>query len=158
MRVDRGYLFWGIFFVLLGAIPLADREGWIKVGGLGDAWRLWPLIIIGIGVAILFSRTRLALVATVVAALVLGTLAGTALSSIGGGVFDCVRTGDPLPGRITTQGPLGGDASVDVHIACGTLQLTTAGTTEWTLDARYAGDSPRYEADADSFSIRPADG
>ena len=103
MRVDRGYLFWGIFFVLLGAIPLADREGWIEVGGLGDVWRLWPLILIGIGAAILFSRTSLGLVVTIVAAVVLGALAGTAISSVGGGGRRRVRLRPDRPRRAASN-------------------------------------------------------
>ncbi|MFN8520126.1 MAG: hypothetical protein U0667_12200 [Chloroflexota bacterium] len=159
MRIDRGYLFWGICFVLLGAIPLADREGWVDVAGLGDALRLWPLLIIGIGVVILFSRTRLALVATVVGALVLGTLAGTALTSFGGGtVFDCIRVGDAALPRTTTRGTLDPSASVRVHIDCGDLNVGTASGSDWTLDAGHAGDPPRVEASADDLSIRPADG
>jgi hypothetical protein len=29
MRLRRGFLFWGIFFILLGGIRLAARQGWI---------------------------------------------------------------------------------------------------------------------------------
>jgi hypothetical protein len=160
MRIDRGYLFWGIFFVLLGAIPLADREGWIDVGGLGDAIRLWPLIIIGIGVVILFSRSRLALVATVVAALALGTMAGTALSSFGGGtVFECIRVGETaaLP-RTTTSGTLDPSPEIRLRIDCGDLAVRTAAGEGWTMDAGHAGDPPRVESSGPDLSIRPAEG
>jgi hypothetical protein len=159
MRIDRGYLFWGIFFVLLGAIPLADREGWIEVGGLRDVWRWWPLFLIGIGVIILFSRSRLALVATVVAAVALGTLAGTALSSVGGEVFDCVRTGD-VAGlqRTSMSGTLTPDGEVQLRLDCGDLTVGTAPGTAWSLDAGHAGDPPRVAASADTLQIRPADG
>lgn len=158
MRVDRGYLFWGIFFVLLGLIPLAEREGWIDVGGLGDVGRLWPLIIIGIGIAILASRTRLAVVATVAGAVVLGALAGTALASFGGGVFECVRSGDPQLERTTQQGTLGPAGTVRLQIDCGDASVATAPGTGWTLDAGHAGGPPRVEASASQLRIRPADG
>lgn len=159
VRVDRGYLFWGIFFVVLGLIPLADREGWVDVGGVRDVVRLWPLVIIGVGVVILFSRSRLALVATVAGALVLGTLAGTALTSLGGGtVFDCIRVGDAALPRTTTRGTLDPSGSARVHIDCGDLRVGTASGSAWTLDAGHAGDPPRVEASANDLSIRPADG
>jgi hypothetical protein len=159
MRVDRGYLFWGIFFVLLGAIPLADREGWIQVGGLGDVWRLWPLILIGIGAAILFSRTSVGLVVTVIAAIVLGSLAGSALTSVGGGVFDCVPTGPPTGlARTSANGTLGPDAAVEVRMDCGTLAVSTSPGTSWTLDAGSAGGPPRIESSASDLTVRSADG
>lgn len=159
MRIDRGYLFWGIVFVLLGAIPLADREGWVHVVGVTDALRLWPLLVIGVGVAILFSRTRLALLATVVGALVLGTIAGTALASLGGGtLFECARTGDPTLERTNAQGAFELAPVVSVSIDCGDLSVTTAAGLAWTLDAGHAGGPPRVEATATGLSMRPADG
>jgi hypothetical protein len=159
MRIDRGYLFWGIFFVLLGLIPLADREGWIDVGGLGDIGRLWPLIIIGIGIAILVSRTRLALVTTTVAAIVLGTIAGTALASVGGAsVFACISTDERALDRTTTNGTLASSPLVRVRMDCGDLAVSTATGDAWTLDAGSAGDPPRVDATTRDLEIRPADG
>jgi hypothetical protein len=158
VRVDRGYLFWGIFFVLLGLIPLADREGWIDIGGFGDAWRLWPLLLVAIGVVILLSRSRLALVATVVLALVLGTIAGTALASFGGGI-DCGATSGARLEHTTSNGTLSAPASVDVHLDCGTLTVEAGGTgSDWTLDAGHVGGAPRVETGPSSLAIRPADG
>jgi hypothetical protein len=159
MRIDRGYLFWGIFFVLLGAIPLADREGWIHVGGLGDVWRLWPLILIGIGAAILFSRTSLGLVVTIVAAVILGALAGTAISSVGTDVFDCVRTGQ-VSGleRTAADGTLAPGSDVEVHIDCGDLRVATTPGSGWDLDAYHAGGPPQVDATTDGLSIEPAEG
>ena len=49
MRIHRGYLFWGIVFVLLGGIPLAERSGLIDAQRLSDVGRLWPLLLIAIG-------------------------------------------------------------------------------------------------------------
>ncbi len=158
MRIDRGYLFWGIFLVLLGAIPLAEREGWIVVGGLGDAGRLWPLVIIGIGVAIVVSRTRLALVATTVMALVLGTLAGTALAFWGGGALDCTATGGTGLQRTNSSGTLATSPLVRLHLDCGELAVRTGTGDSWALDAGHAGDPPRVEGTASDLSIRSADG
>ena len=51
MRVDRGRLNWGIFFIVLGAVPLAYQQGLVSSSAVDDAWRLWPLVIVGIGLA-----------------------------------------------------------------------------------------------------------
>ena len=46
-----------IGFLMLGAIPLADRAGLIDVGSFTDVGRLWPLAIIAmlVGVVMLFA-------------------------------------------------------------------------------------------------------
>lgn len=59
MRVDRRFLGWGVFFILLGAVPLVVRAGYLTQAQVAGSWSLWPLILIGIGVGILLSRTRL---------------------------------------------------------------------------------------------------
>src|SRR4026208_2507758 len=56
MRVRRGLLFWGVFLVLLGGIPLLVRAGILDGGPFVHAWRLRPLILIGIGLAILIGH------------------------------------------------------------------------------------------------------
>ena len=60
MRVRRGPLFWGVFLVLLGGIPLLVRTGAIDGAVFADAWRFWPLILVAVGLAILvtFFRNR----------------------------------------------------------------------------------------------------
>lgn len=159
MRIHRGYLFWGIFFILLGAIPLADREGWLGSRPLGDVGRLWPLAIIAIGFAILVSRSRGAVLGTIIAALVFGGIAGGALARGGGWIFDLA---DCAPGergdltRTTRQGTLT-DGSVTLRLNCGTLDVHTAPGDAWRLDAAYRGDPPVIQATTSTLSVRPTE-
>ncbi len=52
MRLRRGPLFWGLLLIPLGGIPLLVRGGYIDaVGASPIAWRLWPLLLIGVGLA-----------------------------------------------------------------------------------------------------------
>src|SRR5665811_2221638 len=76
MRVDRGRLNWGIFFIVLGLVPLAYYRG---ATGLGEAWRLWPLILVGIGLAFVLSRTRAFFLGGTVVAICLGLVFGSVL-------------------------------------------------------------------------------
>ena len=49
MRVNRARLNWGIFLIVLGAMPLAYNQGIVSSSTLAEAWRLWPLILVGLG-------------------------------------------------------------------------------------------------------------
>lgn len=52
MSIDRGFLGWGVFLILLGGIPLAVNQGWLDAAVVEGAWQLWPVVIIGIDVRI----------------------------------------------------------------------------------------------------------
>ena len=77
MQVRRGFLFWGSFFVLLGAVPLAVREFNLDVGKFASADTIWPIALIVVGALLLLSRSRLNVVAVITAGVVLGALGGT---------------------------------------------------------------------------------
>jgi hypothetical protein len=157
MRVHRGSLFWGVFFLLLGGIPLADRAGLIDVGAWVDPGRLWPLAIIAVGIVILFSRTQLALLGTIVAALVLGTLAGGAIAA--GGAFvmnagDCGGDSRANMQHLARNGTLDSGSAVELRFNCGTLGLTTGSGDAWTFTADYRGDGPVVDATGGRLSLR----
>lgn len=160
MSVNRGSLFWGIFFVLLGGIPLLDRLGVIDAGSWGDVWRLWPLIIIAIGIAILVGRSRMALAGTVVTALVIGGIAGGALAA-GSGFLnfgDCLPGSDAEMQQASEAGQLDDGARVELNLNCGDVNVTAASGTDWTLAARYRGSAPDISASAGSLRIDGPEG
>jgi hypothetical protein len=165
MRVHRGYLFWGIFFVLLGGIPLAERAGLIDVSGLGEIGRLWPVVLIAIGVSIVLARSGIAMLGTVIAALVLGALAGAALASGGGwvgGFGECVTDGGGELTRTTDSGTFTGGAHVELQLSCGALDVqagvTSANSTSWSLAARHRGSPPIVSSTPTSLTVRTAEG
>jgi hypothetical protein len=161
MSVNRGALFWGIFFLLLGGIPLLDRLGVIDAGTWGDVWRLWPLIIIAFGIAILIGRSRMAMAGTVVTAVVIGGIAGAGLAA-GSGFLnfgDCVPGGSETALQQTSDnGELQDGARVDIDGNCG--EITVAGTsgTQWNLDASYRGSPPRVSSGTGSVRIQAPEG
>jgi Domain of unknown function (DUF5668) len=161
MRVHRGYLFWGIFLILLGGIPLAERAGLIEGDQLGQVGRLWPLALVAIGVAIVVARSRVSLVGTVVTALVLGGLAGGALAYGSGWAFDlgdCAGVSDRQLDRTTQSGAFSASATVDLELNCGTLDLQAGTVTSslggWSLDARHRDAPPIVTASDTALSIR----
>ena len=156
MRVHRGSLFWGLFFLLLGGIPLADRTGLIDASALGGLGRLWPLAIIAAGIAVLVGRTRFAALGTVLAAAVLGTLAGGGIAGAGGFVINgdtCFSAGPQALSRETKTGTLAPGASAVFSLNCGTLDVATQAGSGWSLDAAYRGSPPVVSAGGSRLEV-----
>jgi len=80
MRVDRGRLNWGVFFIVLGAVSVAYHQGAVSSSALGEAWRLWPLILVGIGLGFVLSRTPAFFIGGTVVAVCLGLVFGSVLA------------------------------------------------------------------------------
>lgn len=52
-------IFWGAFFILLGALLLLENFDVIEIWWrMRDIWRLWPLILILIGMNLISKRTE----------------------------------------------------------------------------------------------------
>jgi hypothetical protein len=159
MRVRRGMLFWGLLLIPLGGIPLLAQAGVIDASRFVDVWRLWPLVLVGIGIALLLGRTRVALAGTAVIALTLGVIGGVALAAPNSwlGSF-----GDCAPGGQTTSlersGEFSGAASVSLDFRCGTLDVTAGSGSGWSVDVAYAGNPPTIDAASDQLSVRAARG
>ena len=123
MHINRGLLFWGLALVTAGAVALAASQGWIDRDLLVEAWRLWPVILIAIGLSIVLSRTPLALLGTVIAALVVG-IAGGAAFTAGPGVVSC---GDGPATSETSSGDFTeAQATVGLDLNCGDLDVAMA--------------------------------
>lgn len=135
MTLDRRFLNWGVFFIVLGAVPLAVRADLISRDVLSGVWRLWPLILVGIGVGIMLRRTPAAFAGGLIVAATVGLVAGSGLA-VG---TDVIANCGDAPGSGTTfqqHGTFSGSASVDLHLGCGTVDVTTATGSDWTLDSR----------------------
>ena len=163
MHVNRGLLFWGIFFIALGAVPLLVRAGYLGEDVVLRAWSLWPLILIGIGLGLMLRRTRASLVGGLVVAVTAGMMFGSLLAvgvqGIGSGGLTACGFGVGNGGRepfADQQGSLGGSASVRVELDCGELDLTTAAGNDWMLTGTSRdGLPPDISHAADRLVITP---
>ena len=81
MRLNRSLLGWGVFFIVLGSVPLAVRSGILDADLVRRAWELWPLILVGIGLGLILSRTRVAFVGGLVVAVTLGLMGGALVTA-----------------------------------------------------------------------------
>lgn len=156
MKLNQGLLFWGLALVTAGAVALAAQQGYLDKSALADLWRLWPLILIAIGVSVVLSRTPFAVIGTLVAALVVGT-GGGALIAVGPQVS--LNCSGALPTSLTTEnGEFGSSADVSLDFNCGTLNVEVTDDADWTVESgRVDGDPARITADGDTLRVQTAD-
>jgi hypothetical protein len=161
MRIRRGPLFWGLLLIPLGAIPLLARAGVVDVGRIGDVARFWPLVLVGIGLAILLGRGRASVIGTAIVAVLLGSLGGVALASGDlsfGGTIGCVPGASDMV-QTTEEGTFQERASVTIDLDCGSVDLAaTEGGDSWVLDARFREEGPEVSATGSSLDVRSPDG
>ena len=161
MHIRRGYLGWGVFLILAGAIPLGVRAGYLDADQVGRLWSLWPLILIGIGVGLILRRTRLAFLGGLIVAATLGLMVGGLLSvgSTGFAGGNCGGAGATKPFE-THTGTFGPTGSIDVQLNCGTLTVATAAGDGWQVEGRDdkgVGPTITSDSDASDISIRSHD-
>ena len=152
MHVDRRLLQWGAFFIVFGALPLAVQLGWLDRSAFSGAGRLWPVLIIVVGLGILLARSRFELLGGLLFTVTLGVILGAVLAG-GIGSLGCVgiNQGSAAPAG---AGTMGATAQVDLTVDCGTATVTTAPGSGWTFSG--SGDPDRrpvVDATPDSLRI-----
>jgi hypothetical protein len=156
MRVRRGFLGWGVFLILAGAVPLAARSGYLSDDQIGRLWTLWPLILVGIGVGLILGRTRFAFVGGLIVAATAGLMVGGLLSA-GVGVLSTGACGSdsgtsPFP---TRDGSFSAAGSVDVRLNCGDVTVGVGSGNAWQVAGQSAdGTSPQIDATGTSLQVR----
>jgi len=152
LHLNRTLLNWGVFFVLLGAIPLVVRQGLLSEDQVARAWTLWPLLLIAAGIGLLLRRTRLEFAGGLLSAATLGIISGGLIASGGIPFASC---GDEqgsvaFPAR---NGSLD-RAAVNVELNCGELTIQTTRGSDWAVEGvDDDGSGPRIEATSSSLAI-----
>jgi cell wall-active antibiotic response 4TMS protein YvqF len=161
VRVRRGLLFWGLFLIPLGVVPLLVRAGALDPDVVANAWRLWPLLLVAFGLTMILGRSRAGILGTVVAALALGTVAGGALAAGTpwiGNVSGCGSTGSQGDQRLEQGGSFAAPAAIEFDINCGSIDVGMQPGSDWQVTASYRGEPPRLESAVDSLSLHSPDG
>jgi hypothetical protein len=153
MRMNRRFLYWGIFLVAIGGVLVAADIGRIDSETIASGLRLWPLALVAIGVGIIARRTRFSLPGGMLAAAVPGLLIGGGFAIAPRIALDC-----GAPGAVATStihdGVFDGPARVAIQTACGTLDVSTAPGGAWHFDdGNTAGRAAILEATSRSLSI-----
>ena len=102
MHIDRRLLGWGVFFILVGAIPLAVRGGFLDAERVVSWPSLWPVLLIGWGLGLLLRQTPIEWIGGGVTAVVLGLMAGGRSAgpwwAIGGATLGSIGASGRPPG------------------------------------------------------------
>lgn len=146
MRVHRGFLCWGLFFVVLGLVPLSVQLGWIAPDQVSGLWRLWPLFLVAAGLGLLLRRTPLDGLGGLLAAVTGGLLLGGLLAT---GVGIGIACGPPAGATTVASrtGMLAPGSSVRLEVSCGRAMSTTVSGGQWQVSwGPGETDSPRIDA------------
>ncbi len=152
MQINRGLVFWGVTLITAGAVALAIQAQLIPAESARQAWRLWPLLLVVIGLAVIASRTPFGTVATLLAGLVAGGLAGTLVAGVPDGLS--IGCGGEPTESVTAEGSFATDGEVELDFSCGELEVSTQAGTAWSVVARHGSDEePEVTSDADSLRV-----
>src|SRR5918998_2185816 len=124
MRLNTSLLGWGAFLIALGAVPLAVDRGVVARDAVQAWWSLWPVLLIGGGIALVFRATPIATLAGVVVAAGAGLMLGGAVATGFAGlpVSACGDERDTAPFS-EAGGDLREGGSIDVELDCGDLEV-----------------------------------
>jgi hypothetical protein len=152
MQVNRGLVFWGVALITAGAVALAIQSGAVAGESAREAWRFWPVALIAIGLAVIAARTPFALVATLLAALVVGGLGGSLVSGWPDAIG--IGCGGETTDTVTAESSFGATGDVSLDFNCGELNVSTAAGSGWRVDIAYAGREPEIAGGDGSLVVR----
>jgi hypothetical protein len=159
VHIDRRLLGWGLFLIIVGAIPLLVRGGYLD-GDLVAEWpNLWPALLIGWGLGLALRRTPGELLGSAISVVVLGVMVG-GLISTGFGGFASIGCGGGDDGTSfgNRSGTLDENGRVGIEFNCGTLRVTAVNGSDWSVSGTGPdGRGPDIRADFDSVTIEPKD-
>ena len=152
MQINRSLIFWGVALITAGVVALAIQAQLIPVESARRAWRLWPLLLVVIGLAVIASRTPFGAVATLLAGLVAGGLAGSLVAGMPDGLS--IGCGGEPTESVTAEGSFATDGEVELDFSCGELEVSTQPGTAWSVVARHGSDEePEISTDAESLRV-----
>lgn len=155
MHINRGLLFWGVALITAGAVALAASQAWFDPSVLAGSWRLWPLVLIAIGISIVLARTSFGWLGSVAAGLIVGLVGGALIS--GAPAFGSC-SGEPGTPETSSGTFLGPRASVDLDLTCGTLAVSMTDGSGWQAEtAIQGGDQPSRSGSLNALEIHSGD-
>jgi hypothetical protein len=154
MAINRRFLNWGVFFISMGAVLLVVQGAAVGDDDLAAVLRYWPVLVIALGVGLLLRRTRFSLAGGMLAAAMPGLLLGGMIAAAPRFSLDC---SDLRPASLASrEGSFSGAAAVELRLACGDLEVTTAPGSAWVLRSGGAVRGPVVDASIDRLVVASA--
>lgn len=160
MRIDRRLLGWGLFLIIVGAVPLLVRGDYLDADVVKGWPSLWPILLIGWGLALVLRRTPGEVVGSAVSVVVLGVMVGGLIATGFGGfpAFGACGNGAGGTGFGDRSGTLGESGRASIEFNCGTLDVAAVDGSDWSISGTDAdGRGPDVSADSARVTIRPRD-
>jgi hypothetical protein len=135
MHLNRRLLGWGLFFIVLGLVPLAVRAGVVDPDLVGRWPLLWPLLLIASGIGLVLRRTAVGWIGGALAAVTLGLMGGGAIATGFGNVpaFSGCGSSAAAAAGGSTHGTFTGPATVGIEFDCGSIAIGTVDGADWTV-------------------------
>jgi hypothetical protein len=150
MRINRSLLNWGVFLMALGGVPVAVEQGWLAADVASDLGRLWPLILVGIGLGLILRWTPLSWFGGALVAATFGVIVGAAAVAIrdddfadAWGIVPAIAIGacaggDVGSGTTTETSAATSDTfRLGVGFSCGEIAVSRATSVDWRLQAAH---------------------
>jgi hypothetical protein len=161
MRVDRRLLGWGLFFILVGGIPLAVRANLLDPQAVGQWPLLWPLLLIAWGIGLLLRHTPIEWVGGALAAATFGVMGGGLIATGAGGlpIATGCSSNSPAVAFANRTGDLAATAQVNLEFNCGMLAVSSVDGSAWSLaGSDRDGSGPKITSTSSLLAIEPDDG
>jgi hypothetical protein len=160
VRIDRRLLGWGAFLVIAGAIPLLVRGGYLAETTISPWPTLWPLLLIGWGLALVLRRTPVETLGNALSVVVLGVMGGGLIATGFGGVPAFGACGDGGgSGFAESSGTIAGaNGRVSIEFNCGSLNVSAVDGSEWSVNGSGPeGRGPEVDVEGDEVNLSPPD-
>jgi hypothetical protein len=158
MHVDRRLLGWGLFFILVGAVPLATRAGLVDPASV-RAWpSLWPLLLIGWGIGLVLRRAPVEWLGGAVTAIVFGAMGGGLLATGFSGSFLSSGCGGPAAGTAfeSQSGSFANTGTLNTELGCGSLTVRAIAGSDWSVSGTQSdGRAPDVSVNRSTVTIAP---
>ena len=159
MTINRSRLNWGLFLIVLGAVPLAVEVGLIDKSLTGQLVTLWPVVLIALGIGLMLrlgpAHTAGGLLVAGTFGLILGALIAGGAPSLAGSCAGNVNAAEP---SISRSGELSPTGTVALELSCVELTIDRQAGTQWLVQAQQgSGAAPVIEQVGDRLELRTTD-